>query len=141
VAGAGTGGFDLDQLPAHAGVDFIHDLAASDGGDGAALSGEGGFFDEPKGVATAEGFPVEAVRSVETDFGFFWWPIGALSRAEKDVHPFGFGNAVRVLDDDGWVRSGFAKVAGVDVPRLRDPVELHDRTRNGRWLNRFIRWQ
>ena len=29
----------LHQLPAHAGVDFVHDLTAADLGDGAALSG------------------------------------------------------------------------------------------------------
>jgi hypothetical protein len=122
VAGAGTGGFELDQLPAHAGVDFIHGLAASDEGDGAALSGEGGFFDEPNGVGAAEGFPIEAVGSVETDFGFRGWAVGPLSGAEEDVHPFGFGNPIRMRDDDCELRSGFAKVVGVDVSRLHISV-------------------
>jgi hypothetical protein len=85
-----------------------------DGGDGAALSGEEGFFDEPKGVAAAEGFPIEAVGSVETDFGFRGWAVGPLSGAEEDVHPFGFGNPIRMRDDDCEMRSGFELPGAAD---------------------------
>lgn len=41
-----------------------------------------------------------------------------LGGAEEDVHPPGFGDPVRVGDDDCWMRPGFAKIVGVDVPWL-----------------------
>ena len=53
---SGEGTAVSDQFPPHAGVDFVHDLAAADGGDGPPFSGKPALFHEPEGVAAAEGF-------------------------------------------------------------------------------------
>ena len=100
-----------NQLPTHAGIDLVHDLPTTDRRDGTAFSGQLGLFYEPQGITAAERLPIEPVSSVETDLGGFGCTIGALGRAEQDIHPIRFGDAI-------WMRRS-----------RRDAARLHQSRR------------
>jgi hypothetical protein len=79
---------------------------------------KGSLLDQIEEVALHQRFPVEAVRAVQEDLVVPRGTAGALAGTDEDVHKRCPLHAVRMADHHRRVRSGFAEVAGPNLPGL-----------------------
>ena len=61
------------------------------------------------------------------DLGGFGWTIGALGRAEQDIHPISFGDAIWMRDDHGVMQSGMTnESSGIVLPEVAVPLGIYE---------------